>query len=100
MELQLALDVVTAKQGMEAAAAVADLIGVLELGTPFVLANPLEIIGEFKRALPGVKILADYKIMDGGAILAGMAVDAGAVSNRLTGIKYAFEKCLFIFNSS
>ncbi len=78
MELQLALDVVTAKQGMEAAAAVADLIDVLELGTPFVLANPLEIIGEFKRALPGVKILADYKIMDGGAILAGMAVDAGA----------------------
>ena len=78
MELQLALDVVTAERGMEIAKSVADLIDVLELGTPFAFANPIGVIHEFKEALPGVKILADYKILDGGAIIAKMAFDAGA----------------------
>ncbi|MDR0362719.1 MAG: orotidine 5'-phosphate decarboxylase [Planctomycetota bacterium] len=78
MELQLALDVITDKRGMEVAAAVGDLIDVLELGTPFVFTYPLSAIGEFKRALPGVRILADYKIMDGGAVISKIAFDAGA----------------------
>lgn len=78
MELQLALDVITDKRGMEVAQAVGDLIDVLELGTPFVFTYPLATIGEFKKALPGVRILADYKIMDGGTIISRIAFDAGA----------------------
>ena len=78
MELQLALDAITAEKGMEVAKAVGDLINILELGTPFVFTYPLTAIGEFKEALPGVRILADYKIMDGGSIIAKMAFDAGA----------------------
>lgn len=78
MELQLALDVITEEEGMRVARAVGDLIDVLELGTPFVFTYPLEAIGKFKKALPGVRILADYKIMDGGSIISKIAFDAGA----------------------
>lgn len=78
MELQLALDFITDTKGMEVATSVRDLIDVLELGTPFVLRYPIEKIAEFKQALPGVRILADYKIMDGGALIADMAFSAGA----------------------
>ncbi|MDR1611510.1 MAG: orotidine 5'-phosphate decarboxylase [Planctomycetota bacterium] len=78
MELQLALDVITTEKGMEVAKAVGDLINILELGTPFAFTYPLAAIGEFKDALPGVRILADYKIMDGGSPIARMAFDAGA----------------------
>lgn len=78
MELQLALDLVTAEEGMKIALSVKDLVGVVELGTPFVFSNPIGIIHEFKDALPGVKILADYKIMDGGELIAALAYEAGA----------------------
>ncbi len=78
MELQLALDLVTAEQGLRIAREVRDLVDVVELGTPFVFTNPVGVIGEFKNALPGVKILADYKIMDGGEIMASLAYGAGA----------------------
>ena len=78
MELQLALDMVTAERGMEVATSVEDLIDVLELGTPFAFANPIGVIREFKKALSKVRILADYKILDGGAIMAKMVFDAGA----------------------
>ncbi|MCC8180132.1 MAG: orotidine 5'-phosphate decarboxylase, partial [Planctomycetes bacterium] len=47
-------------------------------GTPFVFTYPIGIIDTFKKALPNGRVLADYKIMDGGAIIAGMAFDAGA----------------------
>lgn len=78
MELQLALDFITAEKGMAVAQSVAGLIDVLELGTPFSLANPVTIVREAKNALPGVRILADYKIMDAGSLIARMAFDAGA----------------------
>lgn len=78
MELQLALDMVTAEKGLATAKAVADLIDVLELGTPFVFSNPIEVIREAKDALPGVRVLADYKIMDGGDLIARIAFNAGA----------------------
>lgn len=78
MEVQLALDMVTAEKGKEVALAVKDLVGVVELGTPFVFTNPIGVIREFKELLPGVKVLADYKIMDGGEIIASLAYDGGA----------------------
>jgi hypothetical protein len=78
MELKLALDVVTAEKGLAVAKSVADLLDLLELGTPFVYTHPIAIIRQAKGAFPGVRILADYKIMDGGDIIARMAFDAGA----------------------
>jgi 3-hexulose-6-phosphate synthase len=78
MELQLALDFIDAGKGMAVARSVADCIDVLELGTPFSLVNPMTIVREAKDALPGVRVLADYKIMDAGNLIARMAFDAGA----------------------
>ena len=78
MELQLALDVTTVEKGMAVAVAVRDLIDILELGTPFILAHSLKTIGEFRKALPGIRILADCKIMDGGSVISKLAFDAGA----------------------
>lgn len=78
MELQLAIDLVTAERGLEIAMAVKDLIQVVEIGTPFAFTNPIGVIQRFKDSLPGVKILADYKIMDGGEMMASLAFDANA----------------------
>lgn len=78
MELQLALDFIPADKGMAIARSVAGHIDVLELGTPFSLVNPMTVVREAKAALPGVRILADYKIMDAGTLIADMAFEAGA----------------------
>ncbi len=78
MELQLAVDLVTAERGLEIAKSIKDLIQVVEIGTPFAFTNPIGVIQRFKDALPGVKILADYKIMDGGEMMASLAFDANA----------------------
>ncbi|WP_343210594.1 orotidine 5'-phosphate decarboxylase / HUMPS family protein [Anaerolentibacter hominis] len=85
MKLQLALDDITMEQGLKVAEEVKDLIDILELGTPFCYANPIGAIRIFKEALQGVKILADYKIMDGGYGIAKMAYEAGADLTTVSG---------------
>lgn len=78
MELQLALDLITLEEGKKVAAAVKDYIDILELGTPFSYANPISEVKEFKELLPGIKILSDFKIMDGGREIAELAYSNGA----------------------
>ncbi|MDR2629306.1 MAG: orotidine 5'-phosphate decarboxylase [Spirochaetaceae bacterium] len=78
MELQLALDMISFEKGLAIARDLKDLIDVLELGTPFSFVNPISVIRHFKDNLPGVKILSDFKIMDGGYIMSKLAFDAGA----------------------
>jgi 3-hexulose-6-phosphate synthase len=78
MELQLALDMISFEEGLKLAEELRDLIDVLELGTPFSLVNPLTAVKTFKEALPELKILSDFKIMDGGYVMAKLAFEAGA----------------------
>jgi 3-hexulose-6-phosphate synthase len=78
MELQLALDMISLEDGLKLAKKLKGLIDIVELGTPFSIVNPITVIKMFKDALPDVKILSDFKIMDGGYVMAKLAFEAGA----------------------
>jgi 3-hexulose-6-phosphate synthase len=78
MELQLALDMINFENGLAIVRNLRDIIDVIELGTPFSFVNPLSTIARFKDNFPELKILSDFKIMDGGYIMSNMAFDAGA----------------------
>lgn len=78
MLIQLALDMVPLGEGIQIAAAVADRIDIIEVGTPMIYRYGLLAVTEMKRAFPGHKILFDGKIADAGAEESKMAFDAGA----------------------
>lgn len=79
IELQLALDRIEPQQAFDLVKAAGKDLDIVELGTPFVLQNPIGIVGKFKKILPEtVRLLVDYKILDGGRGLAEMAYRAGA----------------------
>ena len=78
MLLQLALDTPhagTVRRLLDQTAADVDII---ELGTPLLIRYGIDIVAEIRRDYPGKKILADLKIVDAGALEAGLAFDAGA----------------------
>ncbi len=78
MRLQLALDL----DSVAAAAAVlektADLVDIVEVGTPLVLREGAKAIRALKEGFPGLVLLADFKIMDAGKEEAEIAFEAGA----------------------
>jgi 3-hexulose-6-phosphate synthase len=78
MELQLALDMISPEDGLQLAKKLKGLIDIVELGTPFSFVNPITVVKMFKDALPDVKILSDFKIMDGGGVMSKLAFEAGA----------------------
>ena len=78
MELQLALDLITKEEGFALVKQVSEYIDVVELGTPFSFVNPITSIRELKKSVPGVKFLAEFKIMDGGSEISTIAFEAGA----------------------
>ena len=78
MLLQLALDkphVGAVRRLLEQTAVHVDII---ELGTPLLIRYGIGIISEIKLEYPDRKLLADLKIVDAGAMEAGLAFDAGA----------------------
>jgi 3-hexulose-6-phosphate synthase len=77
MELQLALDMISLEDGLKLAKKLKGLIDIVELGTPFSFVNPITVVKMFKDALPDVKILSDFKIMDGGGGMSKLAFEAG-----------------------
>jgi 3-hexulose-6-phosphate synthase len=65
--IQIALDFPTIEQAI----AVARLglragVDILEVGTPLIVAQGVNTIGQLKRAFPDSPVLADYKTMDSG----------------------------------
>lgn len=78
MELQLALDRIEKKRAIDIVESLKDLIDIVEIGTPFSIMQPIEIINDFKKISPCLRVLADYKILDGGYALAEIAYKAGA----------------------
>jgi 3-hexulose-6-phosphate synthase len=65
--IQIALDFATIDEAL-AMARIAVEAGVdwLEIGTPLIVSQGLQTIGEMVRAFPGYPVLADYKTMDSG----------------------------------
>jgi len=50
----------------------------IEAGTPLIKSEGMDAVREMKKALPGVRILADMKTVDTGAMEVEMAAKAGA----------------------
>lgn len=77
-QLQLALDEVTFEEAEVLLAKVLHLVDIVEVGTPFLLRDGVGAVRRLRAAFPGVKLLADMKIMDGGRLEAAMGFEAGA----------------------
>ncbi|WP_316670116.1 3-hexulose-6-phosphate synthase [uncultured Propionibacterium sp.] len=78
MKLQIALDELTLDQAVGLVSRVREHIDIIEVGTPFIIAEGVHAVRALRRAFPEKKILADTKIMDAGEYEARLAFDAGA----------------------
>ena len=77
MRLQLSCDFIDIDQAVGLAADLAPYIDIIEMGTPFILRNGIDVARIFKERFPQKTILADMKIMDGGYDEARMAFKVG-----------------------
>src|SRR3954451_12691556 len=65
--VQIALDFSTIDQAIASARlGVQAGVDILEVGTPLIVAQGVNTIGQLKRAFPDYPVLADYKTMDSG----------------------------------
>jgi 3-hexulose-6-phosphate synthase len=78
MKLQLALDCFTLSDAMTLLESTADLVDIVEVGTPLVLGEGVRAVREITAAFPRLTVLADFKIMDAGELEASLAFEAGA----------------------
>lgn len=78
MRLQLALDIYDIPESLEILKELADVVDIVEIGTPMVIREGVRAVKAVKDAYPELCVLADLKIMDGGEMEAKMAFDAGA----------------------
>ena len=76
--LQIALDQTDLKSGVEVAAAAANAVDIMEIGTILAFAAGMEAVSTIRKNHPQHIVVCDLKTTDGGAILAKMAFDAGA----------------------
>lgn len=88
MRIQLALDTVDLKGARELIDVTWGLIDIVEIGTPFVIREGLKAVTKICKAYPALPIVADLKIMDGGAYEAGMAFDSGASIVTVLAVAY------------
>ncbi len=76
--LQLAIDTLQPDEADALVALVRDLVDVVEVGTPMLLRDGVGAVRRLRDAFPGLVLLADMKIMDGGRLEASMGFQAGA----------------------
>jgi len=78
VKLQLAFDFLQVAEIIRLGGQVADLIDQVEIGTPVIIRDGVEAVRRLKAAFPGMPLVADLKIMDGGEYEASLAFEAGA----------------------
>jgi 3-hexulose-6-phosphate synthase/6-phospho-3-hexuloisomerase len=76
--LQLALDFEYLDDALDAVDSVKKYIDWIEVGTPLIKSEGLIAIEEVKKCCPNLKIVADMKTMDAGAMEVALAAEAGA----------------------
>jgi 3-hexulose-6-phosphate synthase len=89
MKLQLALDQVSLDQAIEIVAETRDLIDIVEIGTPFLIKEGLAAVAAIKTRYPVLVVVADVKIVDGGAYESRIAFESGA--DIVTVLAFAHE---------
>lgn len=78
MKLQLALDTFSIQQSLDILQELADVVDIVEIGTPMIVRDGVHAVKAVKTAFPKLSVLADVKIMDGGKQEAASAFEAGA----------------------
>ena len=78
MLLQLAIDCFTLQEALEITGEVADMVDIVEAGTPLILREGIGAVRSLKKEFPSLCILADMKIVDGAEYESKLALDAGA----------------------
>lgn len=78
MRLQIAMDEGDTAHLLEVAAQIHDVIDIFEVGTPAIMLDGCHAVRAIKEAYPKMRVLADAKIMDGGALECRYLCEAGA----------------------
>jgi len=78
VRLQLAVDLVEMAEARRLLDLTADLVDIVEVGTPLIIREGVRAVTELKSAYPHNLVLADLKIMDAGGLEARIGFDAGA----------------------
>lgn len=77
-KLQLAIDLSDLKSTLKLLQQVGKYIDIIEIGTPLIISEGLDIIPIIKELYPDKILFADLKIMDGGEIMSELAFQKGA----------------------
>ena len=78
MRLQIAMDDGNTAHLLEVAEQIHDVIDIFEVGTPVIMLEGCHAVRAIKDAYPDMCVLADSKIMDGGALECRYLCEAGA----------------------
>lgn len=78
MKLQIAVDIADTNRILEIADQVYDIVDIYEVGTPVIMNEGMHPVMALKKKYPDLCVLADTKIMDGGAIECEDICKAGA----------------------
>ncbi len=76
--LQIALDFLSLSKALKVASATRDYVDFIEAGTPLIKSEGIKVVDTLRKNFQEKQIFADLKIMDAGALEAGMAFNAGA----------------------
>lgn len=78
MRLQIAMDALDSAAVMRLLVRLHDAVDIVEIGTPLIMREGLAPVRTVKARYPHLTVLADTKIVDGGSMECGDAVQAGA----------------------
>lgn len=78
MKLQFAIDLCDTQQMLALVEQVHCWVDIIEIGTPMIILEGQKPVRALREKYPGLTILSDTKIMDGGALEAHYACEAGA----------------------
>ena len=78
IKLQLAVDQADCLEIINLVEPVADIVDILEIGTPMIIKEGLRAVRIVKKSFPDLTVLADTKIVDGGCLECRYAAEAGA----------------------
>ncbi|MEA5054193.1 MAG: 3-hexulose-6-phosphate synthase [Propionicimonas sp.] len=78
MKLQVAIDLLDRESALRLAGEVRQYADIIEIGTPLIKSEGLDVVRAVKSAFPEIPVLADMKTADTGELEARLALDAGA----------------------
>lgn len=78
MKLQVALDTLSIEEGIRLIESIREFVDIIEIGTPFVIAEGVHAVKIFSERFPEKELLSDEKIMDGGFYETELGLEAGA----------------------